>query len=324
MDCKSRKGYWEHRKSFYDKLPENIVPVSEYISWQKPISVRCTKCGEEHTYPQAKYAVIRKCHGCYLNEIREASKEKLLPILEENDFQLVAWAIDSKIATIKCKKCGMVCERNVGDVINHSAVHCFECQKQRTINHSIHRKRQQKGKESERKETRKEKMSAELDKLISGYVDDYDIVSIDENLRDLVLRHKQCGHEFNTNKERLKKGYGCKICSKRGVSKAVQEIENYFDNVGIEYEREKRFDECRRKNPLPFDFYIPTLNLLIEYNGEQHYRATEYFGGEEKLRLYMERDEIKREFAKAHGYKLLTIPWFRDPVQMIKKELSRE
>jgi hypothetical protein len=30
----------------------------------------------------------------------------------------------------------------------------------------------------------------------------------------------------------------------------------------------------------PFDFYLPDYNLLIEFQGRQHYEAVEKFGGE--------------------------------------------
>lgn len=38
--------------------------------------------------------------------------------------------------------------------------------------------------------------------------------------------------------------------------------------------------------------------ILIECQGEQHYRSTEWFGGDEYLKKVQEHDRIKREFAK--------------------------
>ena len=34
---------------------------------------------------------------------------------------------------------------------------------------------------------------------------------------------------------------------------------------------------------LPFDFYLPHLNICIEYDGEQHFKFSNYFGGMEKF-----------------------------------------
>lgn len=39
------------------------------------------------------------------------------------------------------------------------------------------------------------------------------------------------------------------------------------------------------------DIYFPELNIAIEYQGEQHYKAIDYFGGQEALEKTIERDE---------------------------------
>ena len=329
MRSQDRKGYEENKKAFHEKLPEGIIPLTEYITWKKPITVYCQKCGRTHTYSEARYAVTRRCHGCYLNEIRQASKEKLLDILKKQDMSLVDWP-DGTLATLSCNKCGSQFKRKVDDVINRGFTSCMNCkkltteQKPRKKNHYGLTEEQIAESKKKREAVRKQRLKAELDELIGKYILDYDVVRVYDDLQNVVLRCRACGHEFLTQKTRMKKGYGCAICSKRGISKASQEIENYLRINGIPFEREKRFDECRRKNPLPFDFFVPSMNLLIEYNGEQHYRATELFGGEKKLELYRERDKIKRQFAKDHGFRLLVIPWYKEPVPMLREAINRE
>ncbi len=62
-----------------------------------------------------------------------------------------------------------------------------------------------------------------------------------------------------------------------------------------------------------FDFALLRENkivALIEYDGEQHYRPTLRYGGEEKLRLVQERDRIKNEYCKRKGIRLIRVPWF--------------
>jgi len=34
----------------------------------------------------------------------------------------------------------------------------------------------------------------------------------------------------------------------------------------IKYINQKRFKKCKNKLPLPFDFYLPDLNICIEYD----------------------------------------------------------
>lgn len=57
------------------------------------------------------------------------------------------------------------------------------------------------------------------------------------------------------------------------------------------------------------DIYIPSINCAIEYQGEQHYQAVGYFGGEEKLAEQGQMDEQKREKCRAHGITLLEWPY---------------
>lgn len=58
------------------------------------------------------------------------------------------------------------------------------------------------------------------------------------------------------------------------------------------------------------DIYIPSLNLAIEYHGEQHYKAISRFGGEEKFLKQRERDNFVREQCKIH--KVLLLEWHHE------------
>ena len=59
--------------------------------------------------------------------------------------------------------------------------------------------------------------------------------------------------------------------------------------------------------PLRFDFYIPSINLCIEYDGEQHNRIIGFWGGEDAFYKRVENDEIKSQYCKDHNIKLLRI-----------------
>ena len=52
------------------------------------------------------------------------------------------------------------------------------------------------------------------------------------------------------------------------------------------------------------DIFIPSLNLAIEYQGEQHYRSVEIFGGEEGLEATTARDARKRSLLATNGVRL--------------------
>ena len=93
-------------------------------------------------------------------------------------------------------------------------------------------------------------------------------------------------------------------------SKGEAAIAKFLDDHKIEYIWQKIFKECKDKRPLPFDFYFVhnDIEYLIEYQGEQHYKVVEHWGGEDGLKLRQEHDTIKRNFAK-EGFELIEIPY---------------
>ena len=65
-------------------------------------------------------------------------------------------------------------------------------------------------------------------------------------------------------------------------------------------------------------------NVLIEYQGEQHYEPQDFFGGEERYIEQQEHDKRKREYAKLHNIKLLEISYknFDNITEILNKELG--
>jgi len=96
-------------------------------------------------------------------------------------------------------------------------------------------------------------------------------------------------------------GCGCPICK---YSKGEIFIQNYLNVRDIKFEPQFRFEKCKNKNTLPFDFYLPNYNLCIEYDGEFHY--IDKFGGLEQQKI---NDEIKNNFCIKENIKLIRIPY---------------
>ena len=126
-----------------------------------------------------------------------------------------------------------------------------------------------------------------------------------------------CGaHMFHmtpTNKSDIDACH-CPQCTDHQISKGESRIANYLNEHQISYQRQYKFEDCRNKNLLPFDFAIlyPTkeLKCLIEYDGEQHYKFVKHWhGDEEGFKLQQLRDNIKTEYCKKHNIKLIRIPF---------------
>lgn len=112
---------------------------------------------------------------------------------------------------------------------------------------------------------------------------------------------------------------GCPICKK---SKGERIIISYLEKNNILFKREKTFDDLKDKNKLRYDFYLPKYNLLIEYNGEQHYRISDFFGGRKAFLKQKHRDWLKRKYARDNGINLLTISYKDDIISKITEVVN--
>ncbi|EMR6005943.1 hypothetical protein WJW27_002643 [Escherichia coli] len=101
-------------------------------------------------------------------------------------------------------------------------------------------------------------------------------------------------------------GCGCQKCGNI-ISAGEQRIMQYLEKRNIEYVHQYRFLDCKYKNTLPFDFYVESKNICIEFDGEHHYDIVEYFGGEESFKKQKIKDSIKDDYCKKNGIKLIRI-----------------
>ena len=106
----------------------------------------------------------------------------------------------------------------------------------------------------------------------------------------------------------------CKIYAKgRRISNGVRDIINFLELNNIEYELEKKFtglySDKKSGGLLSFDFFLPKYNVLIEYDGQQHFMPTSIFGGEKYFESLKANDLKKDKWTAANGYGLIRIPY---------------
>jgi hypothetical protein len=104
-------------------------------------------------------------------------------------------------------------------------------------------------------------------------------------------------------------GNGCPSCR---WSLGEKKVSNFLEKNSIKFEPQKRFPECKNKLELKFDFYLIDLNILIEYDGIQHFMPIDYFGGLESFVYQLELREIKEKFCKEKNIKLVKISYLDD------------
>lgn len=86
-------------------------------------------------------------------------------------------------------------------------------------------------------------------------------------------------------------------------------VRDFLITNGFKFIEEHRFKDCSFKNPLPFDFYLPALNICIEYDGIQHSQPVDYFGGKKAFELQMTKDNIKNTYCVRNRIGLLRIDY---------------
>lgn len=121
--------------------------------------------------------------------------------------------------------------------------------------------------------------------------------------KKVLIRHKTCGFIWGIKPNNIKYGKGCPKCSKK-LSKGERKIIKWCEDNHLDYDFQVPIKISNHN--LVIDFYLPTFDLYIEYNGEQHYHPVEHFGGEEKFLKQKELDFLKVNFLKE---KLLVIPY---------------
>jgi very-short-patch-repair endonuclease len=90
----------------------------------------------------------------------------------------------------------------------------------------------------------------------------------------------------------------------------------WLDDNNIQYINQKSFEDCKSpKNwSMRFDFYIPSKNLLIEFDGKQHYYSGQVMNRkhtttDEDFNYQIRKDKIKNEYCKINNIDLLRISY---------------
>lgn len=120
-----------------------------------------------------------------------------------------------------------------------------------------------------------------------------------------------------------------KRCPKDIESSGENMVRVFLESKKIPYLQYHKMTGCfSEKNGrcylLTFDFYLPSKNLVIEYDGGQHFGPVSIFGGEESYKRTVMLDAIKNEFCRDNRIKMLRIPYTKTTEEahdMMKKIL---
>lgn len=125
-----------------------------------------------------------------------------------------------------------------------------------------------------------------------------------------------CGNEWIGSSSQLLQGANSCGCDKRSNGEKI--IEKILKENNIHFQKEYSFKDLigYYGKPLRYDFAILDLNnepiKLIEFDGIQHFKPVEVFGGIEEYQKRQEYDKLKNDYAINKGIPLLRIPYTFD------------
>ena len=121
------------------------------------------------------------------------------------------------------------------------------------------------------------------------------------------------GHIFYITYNKFQQRRRCPICNE---SKGEREIRRVLESHNVLFEPQKEFEglyginKNKKTSLLSYDFYLPSYNLLIEFQGEYH-DGTARNQTEEGFKKQQKHDKKKKEYAKNNNIDLLEI-WYWD------------
>ena len=113
--------------------------------------------------------------------------------------------------------------------------------------------------------------------------------------------------------------YRCTQCNETKGEKGISDVLNKYN---IKFKAQYKFNDCKFKHILSFDFYLPQHNCCIEFDGQQHFEIIEWFGGFDGFVEGKIRDTIKNIYCKNNGIKLIRIPYY--DLNKIEEILNKE
>ena len=273
-------------KAFERKQDEYIKNKHHFCSWDCKIQYShetryCKLCGREFDTKKGENRIYCS-HECAINDISHNQKTHK------------EWYI--------CKECGKEFEAHVSAQRQFCSTNC----KYKYL--AIHPSEKTIKIRTKRKENSVLRFYEKYDQKNSPFelLEDY----IPGN--KILCKCKEHNQTFYMTAYNILDGENA--CTQCYMSKGELQIQKFLEDKNIDYIPYFRFSDCKDKKPLPFDFYLPDKNILIEYDGEQHFHPVNYEGindniALENFEIVKMHDKIKTEYCYDHNITLIRISY---------------
>ena len=262
----------------------------EYVNNHTKVCIICPEHGEFWQTPNSHISQRQGCPRCYGNKkyTTEEFIEKAKKIHgDKYDYSKVEYVNNFTKVHIICPEHGEFLESPQHHLEGHG---CKKC--------------------SNRNRPSTEEF-IEKAKKIHGDKYDYSKVEYGKNNKEKVeIICPKHGSFYMKPVNHTVQHQGCPECSKENKSLGELKIKNFLDSLNIKYIHDKASIKCLgRKRP---DFYLPDYNLVIEYDGKQHFSQPHgawksWYISLEKIK---EDDINKTKILTENGYIVLRIPYY--------------
>lgn len=297
MELKNEKTHEEFKKEVYNLVGDEYTVNSNYKNNNSKIKFTHNTCGKSFEMKPSNFISLgQRCPHCNSNlgkiKLEDANKaflKKGLTLLEK-EYK------NSRVKMkFKCNKCGNESFISYSDLV-YKNNGCSQCSGNKRLLYSdIKQKIEETGKYN----------------LLTDSKDYKNVHS------KLTIQH-ECGFIYRNSFNNFRNGQRCPLCENKNMrsnlSKGVRKIIDYLIENKIGFEREVSFNDLiDKKRKLRIDFYIPSLNIYIEYNGKQHYEySNDGIFTEEKYLEILESDTKKYNYFKEKSLTLEIIKYDED------------
>lgn len=293
----NKKSYEWFINELNERNITHMVIMGDFINMGTKILVRCKQCGTEwYAHPQ-HLLQGRKCIKCALknrncsNNKRKTTDEFVSEMMSVNPNITITGeytTAKTKIAC-KCKMCQHEWSATPSNLL--TGYGCPKCGNRRC-----------KEKQLKRDEIFKNEMT-----IVNPSVEVVGEYTGDKN--NIKCRCKLCGNYWSAMPINLLRGTTCPI---HKSSHGERNISEWLDNHKISYVTQKKFDDLRGigGRTLPYDFYIPEQNMLIEFQGNFHDKS-DRLQSDDDYKIRIQHDIAKRKYAHDNGYNYYEI-WYYD------------
>jgi len=262
-----------------------------YITQYIPITLTCKEHGDFEVCAKQLFKNNESCPGCLGNSKTKLFIERAVAIHgNKYDYSETKYVSSDRKLSIRCPKHGVFTQRADTHVFGKLAG-CHSCGKDSMC-------------------VSQEEFLERVGKLHPSLVlDKVKYIRSDLYVTVKCKKHgyfKKVACDLLRLPENSRTVNSCPICSS---SLGAQRVYLMLVGLGLKVSREWRLPVSTRYR---YDFYLQELNLLIEYDGMQHYYPIEFWGGVDELAKIRASDTAKNKLAKQHNIPLIRIPYTKD------------